>query len=237
MTISKTDLGDVIHDALNHEKDDFRAGDIVADYLCQRSASPDDINTAAGMFHRAVKDHGRGVANVLGPRLTMLSNLALGSLAKPEGEDPPQEQEPLHENGHRDICIKLNNVITNDPCTLCGGRCDPTSVDLFLDGTEQLVCDQCAEKRVPGLYRLLRMADAANAYCYEGKGAEQQSSQHLQEAHQLQSQLESLRRCDLPAALTNFVAHAMGSTDLALKRTACAAAQQWHYGNEGDIPL
>lgn len=46
------------------------------------------------------------------------------------------------------IEVKKNNSITNDPCALCGTRCDPEGVDPFLAGTWRLVCDQCAQPEV-----------------------------------------------------------------------------------------
>jgi len=49
------------------------------------------------------------------------------------------------------VCLKPNNCITNDPCAICGARCDPCGLDFFLDGTEELVCDTCAKKEAPEL--------------------------------------------------------------------------------------
>jgi hypothetical protein len=45
------------------------------------------------------------------------------------------------------IEFKNNNCITNDPCALCGERCDPTGYDPFVVGTWALVCDGCVEAR------------------------------------------------------------------------------------------
>jgi hypothetical protein len=56
--------------------------------------------------------------------------------------------------GTKDIVVKLNNAITNDPCAICGGRCDPDGVDLFLEGTSRLVCDVCGWEHVPELQRM-----------------------------------------------------------------------------------
>jgi hypothetical protein len=39
---------------------------------------------------------------------------------------------------------RKNNAITNDPCALCGKRCDPCGFDPFLKGTWALVCTECA---------------------------------------------------------------------------------------------
>ena len=56
-------------------------------------------------------------------------------------------------DGHA-IVIKPNNAITNDPCAICGARCDPDGLDFFLEGTERLVCDRCATRIAPKLSRL-----------------------------------------------------------------------------------
>ena len=47
--------------------------------------------------------------------------------------------------------VRPNPCITNDPCVLCGARCDPTGMDVFVTGTCSLVCDRCAEENVPGI--------------------------------------------------------------------------------------
>ncbi len=65
---------------------------------------------------------------------------------------------------HRRLCIKTNNTITNDPCALCGSRCDPTGMDLFIEGTDALVCDFCGWEFEPQLMWLLRLADTAGAF-------------------------------------------------------------------------
>jgi hypothetical protein len=54
------------------------------------------------------------------------------------------------------LAIKCNNVLTNDPCALCGARTDPSGVDLFLDESMELVCDECGRKHAPELMALLR---------------------------------------------------------------------------------
>jgi len=46
------------------------------------------------------------------------------------------------------IEVKDNNCITNDPCAICGARCDPVGVDGFIAGSWALVCDPCAERWV-----------------------------------------------------------------------------------------
>jgi hypothetical protein len=39
---------------------------------------------------------------------------------------------------------RRNSCVTNDPCAICGARCDPTGFDPFLKNTWRLVCEQCA---------------------------------------------------------------------------------------------
>jgi hypothetical protein len=60
------------------------------------------------------------------------------------------------------IDIRRNNAITNDPCALCGARCDPCGIDFFLRESEALVCVPCALKHAPELIETLQVA-AANA--------------------------------------------------------------------------
>lgn len=36
------------------------------------------------------------------------------------------------------IDLRRNNALTNDPCRLCGARCDPCGLDFFLGETEAL---------------------------------------------------------------------------------------------------
>ena len=47
------------------------------------------------------------------------------------------------------ITLRVNNILINNPCALCGARCDPCGLDYFLGETKRPVCDQCAEKYVP----------------------------------------------------------------------------------------
>ena len=58
--------------------------------------------------------------------------------------------------GKYTICIKTNNSITNDPCVICGERCDPCGIDFFLDHTCEQVCSRCAEHHAPALYHMQR---------------------------------------------------------------------------------
>jgi hypothetical protein len=58
------------------------------------------------------------------------------------------------------LAIKLNSVLTNDPCALCGARTDPSGVDLFLDESMKLVCDECGLRHAPELMTLLRRRES-----------------------------------------------------------------------------
>jgi hypothetical protein len=60
------------------------------------------------------------------------------------------------------IELKENNCITNDPCIICGERCDPMGLDFFKAGTQSLVCDECAGSHAP---ELMRIRGAALEYC------------------------------------------------------------------------
>ncbi len=53
------------------------------------------------------------------------------------------------------IEVRRNNAITNDPCALCGERCDPCGLDFFLRDSEALVCVSCARKHSPQLIEAL----------------------------------------------------------------------------------
>jgi hypothetical protein len=55
------------------------------------------------------------------------------------------------------LVIGLNNTATNDPCAICGNRTDPeVGPELFLAGTEALVCHDCGRKYAPDLVDLLQ---------------------------------------------------------------------------------
>lgn len=55
------------------------------------------------------------------------------------------------------LVIGLNNTATNDPCAICGARTDPeVGPELFLQGTEALVCYDCGRKHAPALVDLLQ---------------------------------------------------------------------------------
>lgn len=54
---------------------------------------------------------------------------------------------------HESLCLKFNNLASNDPCHICGRRTDPVvGPELFVEGTYYLVCDDCARKDDPMLY-------------------------------------------------------------------------------------
>ena len=56
------------------------------------------------------------------------------------------------------LVIGLNNTATNDPCAICGNRTDPeVGPELFLFGTEALVCYDCGRKHAPALVDLLKL--------------------------------------------------------------------------------
>jgi hypothetical protein len=63
-----------------------------------------------------------------------------------------------------DIVIRVNTVLTNDPCALCGEATDPTGIDLFLAEQHALVCHRCGFFHAPALARLLDLAAAANTF-------------------------------------------------------------------------
>lgn len=63
-----------------------------------------------------------------------------------------------------DLVIRVNTVLTNDPCALCGQPTDPTGIDLFLADRPALVCHRCGFFHAPALARLLDLASAANTF-------------------------------------------------------------------------
>ena len=63
-----------------------------------------------------------------------------------------------------DLVIRVNTVLTNDPCALCGQPTDPTGIDLFLAERPALVCHGCGFFHAPALARLLDLASAANTF-------------------------------------------------------------------------
>ncbi len=63
-----------------------------------------------------------------------------------------------------DLVIRVNTVLTNDPCALCGEATDPTGLDLYLADRTALVCHRCGLFHAPALVRLLDLASAANTF-------------------------------------------------------------------------
>ncbi len=63
-----------------------------------------------------------------------------------------------------DLVIRVNTILTNDPCALCGEPTDPTGIDLFLADKPALVCHACGLTHAPALVRLLNLASAANTF-------------------------------------------------------------------------
>ena len=63
-----------------------------------------------------------------------------------------------------DLVIRVNTVLTNDPCALCGRATDPTGIDLFLAERAALVCHPCGLLHAPALVRMLDLAMAANTF-------------------------------------------------------------------------
>jgi hypothetical protein len=47
--------------------------------------------------------------------------------------------------------LEPNNCISNDPCVICGQRCDPCGYDIMVD--KALVCEDCCREYVPDLVR------------------------------------------------------------------------------------
>ena len=63
-----------------------------------------------------------------------------------------------------DLVIRVNAVLENDPCALCGQATDPTGIDLFLAERPALVCHSCGLLHAPALVRLLDLVSAANTF-------------------------------------------------------------------------
>ena len=58
----------------------------------------------------------------------------------------------------RRITLKLSSALTNDPCAICGARCDPGGLDYFDKTTDGLVCDSCAKKHAPEMVAIQKAA-------------------------------------------------------------------------------
>lgn len=59
----------------------------------------------------------------------------------------------------RNMTIFYNNVITNDPCCICGQRTDPDGFDFGIE--KRLVCLQCAKKYRADLVEIKEEAQKA----------------------------------------------------------------------------
>jgi hypothetical protein len=80
-------------------------------------------------------------------------------------DDKSRRQEEASQELHpTDLVIRVNNVLTNDPCALCGEATDPTGIDLYLAERPALVCHSCGFLHAPALVRLLDLASAANTF-------------------------------------------------------------------------
>jgi hypothetical protein len=91
-------------------------------------------------------------------------------------DDKIRSQEEGSQQLHpTDLVIRVNNVLTNDPCALCGEATDPTGIDLYLADRPALVCHSCGLLHAPALVRLLDLASAANTFVraeYEMSGVQ-----------------------------------------------------------------
>jgi len=55
-----------------------------------------------------------------------------------------------------DLAIKRNNLASNDPCAICGGRTDPAiGPELFMADSWRVVCWDCGREHAPELVALL----------------------------------------------------------------------------------
>ncbi len=78
-----------------------------------------------------------------------------------------KEKNPMVPNENiqpTDLAIRVNTVLMNDPCALCGQATDPTGIDLYLADRPALVCHSCGFFHAPALARLLDLASAANTF-------------------------------------------------------------------------
>lgn len=81
-----------------------------------------------------------------------------------------------------DLVIRVNSVLTNDPCALCNEPTDPTGIDLFLANKPALVCQSCGLLHAPVLVRILDLVSAANTFVraeYEMSGTVADESPYL----------------------------------------------------------
>ncbi|RPH48774.1 MAG: hypothetical protein EHM85_16040 [Desulfobacteraceae bacterium] len=64
------------------------------------------------------------------------------------------KKETKEETGDVEKKIKLflNNVLTNDPCVICGNRTEPGGLDFGIG--KSLVCVECAKKHAPEIVEI-----------------------------------------------------------------------------------
>ena len=69
------------------------------------------------------------------------------------------------------LAIKLNNCASNDPCAICGDRCDPqVGPEMFLADTWALVCRKCAKRIAPALLLCLEAGRAQATITFRATG-------------------------------------------------------------------
>jgi hypothetical protein len=61
---------------------------------------------------------------------------------------------------HYKLAIKMNNVLTDDPCAICGYPTNPSGIDFFLADGWELVCELCAWRSYPELYLMRKDFEA-----------------------------------------------------------------------------
>jgi len=87
------------------------------------------------------------------------------------------------------IVLAVNTCITNDPCALCGARCDPCGLDYVLRSKKPgrvLVCDACAAKHAP---ELVRARDAGLTFAR----LEREAVEHDRPPPEAREELKTLR--------------------------------------------
>jgi hypothetical protein len=68
------------------------------------------------------------------------------------------DEVPVKTGDEKQITLMMGHVLTNDPCAICGGRCDPGGLDYVAKGTGRLVCDDCAKKYAPEMVEIQKAA-------------------------------------------------------------------------------
>jgi hypothetical protein len=67
-----------------------------------------------------------------------------------------------------EMAIKNNVCGGNHFCAVCGGATQTDfGPDLFLEGTEQIVCHECGRDHAPELVGLLDLARQAARFCHD----------------------------------------------------------------------